>query len=77
MKRSPYNLRTHRKFQPVIDSLGYVTVAPPEGGPASRAYTHWKPPVLSKITPDKQEQIELSGVGKRGSDFSLLRTELR
>ena len=76
MKRSPYNLHTHRKFQPVIDSLGYVAVVPPEGGPPSRPYTHWKPPVLSKIMPDKQEQIEVAGAGKRGSNSSLLRTEL-
>jgi len=76
MKRSPDILRTHRKFQYVIDSMQYVTEMPPKGGPPDVRWTHWKPPVLTRFAPDKQEQFEFRLGSADEPTFSLLRTEL-
>jgi len=76
MKRSPDILRTHRKFQHVLDSMGYVAVTPPQGGSPDARWTHWKPPVLMRFAPDKQEQFEFRRSLESEPTFSLLRTEL-
>lgn len=77
MKTSPDVLRTFRKFQPVIDSMGYVTAMPPKGGPSSARWTHWSPPVLLRFAPETQEQFTYGTVDTGDSTNSLLRTELR
>jgi endonuclease/exonuclease/phosphatase family metal-dependent hydrolase len=76
MKNSPDILRSHRKFERVIDSLGYRVEMPPEGGPANARWTHWKPPVLLRFEPDDQQQIEPESPTDRMGDFSILRTVL-
>lgn len=76
MKRSPDILHSHRKFALVIDSLGYRTTMPPQGGPPDARWTQWKPPVLLRFAPDEQEQFDFGSDREGGKEFSVLRTEL-
>ena len=76
MKRTPDILRSHKKFSAVIDSLGYKASMPPQGGPPDGRWTHWKPAVLTRFEPDRQEQFDIESGVKEWPALSVSRTEL-
>jgi endonuclease/exonuclease/phosphatase family metal-dependent hydrolase len=76
MHYAPDVLRTHKKFRAAVDSLGYRVKMPPEGGPENARYSHWRPPVLLRVEPESQQQIELTDETVGEAEQNTLRTQI-